>query len=138
MHMQGTPGTMQQHPSYGDVVAEVKGFLRERVAAVHAAGIPPERIAIDPGFGFGKTLEHNLALLRHLREFGALGVPVLAGWSRKSSLGNITGNPAGDRLAASIAAAMIAAQNGAAILRVHDVAATRDAFAVLAAVGKTL
>jgi dihydropteroate synthase len=138
MHMQGTPGTMQRHPDYGDVVAEVKGFLRERVEAVRAAGIPMERIAIDPGFGFGKTLEHNLELLRHLREFGALGVPVLAGWSRKSSLGTITGKPAGDRFAASIAAAMIAAQNGAAILRVHDVGATRDALAVLAAVGKAI
>jgi dihydropteroate synthase len=138
MHMQGTPGTMQQHPHYADVVAEVKDFLRERVAAVRAAGIPLECIAIDPGFGFGKTLEHNLELLRHLREFKALGVPVLAGWSRKSSLGKITGKPADDRLAASIAAALIAAQNGAAILRVHDVAATRDALAVLAAVGKAI
>ena len=134
MHMQGTPGTMQQHPSYGDVVAEGKAFLHERVRAARDAGIAPERIVIDPGFGFGKTLEHNLALLHHLREFDALGVPVLAGWSRKSSLGKITGKPAADRLAASIAAALIAAQNGARILRVHDVAATRDALAVLAAV----
>ena len=134
MHMQGTPGTMQQHPSYGDVVAEVKAFLQERVESAGAAGIAPERVVIDPGFGFGKTLEHNLELLRRLREFTALGVPVLAGWSRKSSLGTITGKPAGERLAASIAAALIAAQNGAAILRVHDVAATRDALAVLAAV----
>jgi dihydropteroate synthase len=136
MHMQGTPGTMQQHPSYDDVVAEVKAFLLERVRAARAAGIALERITIDPGFGFGKTLEHNLELLRHLREFDALGVPVLAGWSRKSSLGKITGRPAADRLAASIAAALIAAQNGARILRVHDVAATRDALAVLAAVEK--
>ena len=134
MHMQGTPGTMQQQPSYDDVVAEVKAFLQERVRAARAAGIAPERIAIDPGFGFGKTLEHNLELLRQLREFDALGVPVLAGWSRKSSLGMITGKPTGERLAASIAAALIAAQNGARILRVHDVAATRDALAVLAAV----
>ena len=134
MHMQGTPGTMQQHPSYGDVVAEVKTFLQERVESAGAAGIAPGRVVIDPGFGFGKTLEHNLELLRRLREFTALGVPVLAGWSRKSSLGTITGKPAGERLAASIAAALIAAQNGAAILRVHDVAATRDALAVLAAV----
>lgn len=136
MHMQGTPGTMQQHPSYDDVVAEVKAFLLERVRAARAAGIALERIAIDPGFGFGKTLEHNLELLRHLREFEVLGVPVLAGWSRKSSLGKITGKPAGERLAASVAAALIAAQNGARILRVHDVAATRDALAVLAAVEK--
>ncbi len=136
MHMRGTPGTMQQHPRYGDVVAEVNAFLLERVRAARDAGIAPERIAIDPGFGFGKTLEHNLELLRHLREFDALGVPLLAGWSRKSSLGMITGKPAADRLAASIAAALIAAQNGARILRVHDVAATRDALAVLAAVEK--
>lgn len=137
MHMQGSPGTMQQDPSYSDVVAEVKAFLLERIGSVVAAGIALERVVVDPGFGFGKTLEHNLELLRHLGEFVALGVPVLAGWSRKSSLGKITGKPAGERLAASIAAALIAAQNGAAILRVHDVAATRDALAVLAAVENT-
>ena len=136
MHMQGSPGTMQQQPAYGDVVAEVKAFLLQRIDSVCAAGIALERVVIDPGFGFGKTLEHNLDLLRHLREFAALGVPVLAGWSRKSSLGTITGKPAGERLAASVAAALIAAQNGASILRVHDVAATRDALSVLAAVGK--
>ena len=136
MHMQGTPGTMQLAPRYADVVAEVKAFLQERVESACAAGIAPERVVIDPGFGFGKTLEHNLELLRRLHEFAALGVPVLAGWSRKSSLGTITGKPAGERLAASIAAALIAAQNGAAILRVHDVAATRDALAVLIAVEK--
>jgi dihydropteroate synthase len=135
--MQGSPGTMQQDPRYGDVVAEVKAFLQERIGSAVAAGIALERVAIDPGFGFGKALEHNLALLRHLREFAALGVPLLAGWSRKSSLGKITGKPAGERLAASIAAALIAAQNGAAILRVHDVAATRDALLVLAAVEKS-
>jgi dihydropteroate synthase len=134
MHMQGSPGTMQQNPSYGDVVAEVKAFLQERVDRVCAAGVALERVVVDPGFGFGKTLDHNLELLRHLRELAALGMPVLAGWSRKSSLGAITGRPAGERLAASIAAALIAAQNGAAILRVHDVAATRDALSVLAAV----
>ena len=136
MHMQGTPGTMQGQPSYDDVVAEVKAFLLERIACVRAAGIALERVVIDPGFGFGKTLEHNLELLRQLRQFESLGVPLLAGWSRKSSLGQITGRPAGERLAASVAAALIAAQNGASILRVHDVAATRDALAVLAAVGK--
>jgi dihydropteroate synthase len=136
MHMQGSPGTMQQDPSYADVVAEVKAFLQERIDSVCAAGIALERVVVDPGFGFGKTLEHNLELLRHLREFAALGAPVLAGWSRKSSLGKITGKPAADRLAASIAAALIAAQNGAEILRVHDVAATRDALSVLAAVKK--
>ena len=134
MHMQGSPGTMQQNPRYADVVAAVKAFLRERIDSARAAGIAPERLLIDPGFGFGKTLEHNLELLRRLREFAELGVPLLAGWSRKSSLGQITGRPADERLAASIAAALIAAQNGAAILRVHDVAATRDALAVLAAV----
>ena len=136
MHMQGNPATMQLHPSYADVVAEVQAFLRERIDSARAAGIAAERIVIDPGFGFGKTLEHNLELLRHLREFAALGVPVLAGWSRKGSLGRITGKPAADRLAPSIAAALIAAQNGASILRVHDVAATRDALSVLAAVEK--
>ena len=136
MHMQGSPGTMQQDPSYADVVAEVKAFLQERIDSVCAAGIALERVVVDPGFGFGKTLEHNLELLRHLREFAALGAPVLAGWSRKSSLGKITGKPAADRLAASIAAALIAAQNGAEILRVHDVAATRDALSVLAAIEK--
>ena len=136
MHMQGSPGTMQRQPAYGDVVAEVKAFLRQRIDDVCAAGIALERVVIDPGFGFGKTLAHNLELLRHLRQFAELGVPVLAGWSRKSSLGQITGKPAGERLAASVAAALIAAQNGAAILRVHDVAATRDALSVLAAVGR--
>jgi dihydropteroate synthase len=134
MHMQGAPKTMQQNPVYADVVAEVTAFLRERMGAATAAGIALERIVIDPGFGFGKTLQHNLELLRHLDLFEALGVPVLAGWSRKSSLAKITGKPAADRLAASLAAALIAAQNGATILRVHDVAATRDALAVLQAV----
>ena len=137
MHMQGTPGSMQKNPSYDNVVAEVRSFLRERVEAARAGGIAAARIVVDPGFGFGKTLEHNLELLRSLRDFNALGVPLLAGWSRKSSLGAITGKPADARMAASIAAALIAAQNGAAILRVHDVAATRDALLVLAAVEKT-
>ena len=137
MHMQGTPGTMQRDPHYGDVVAEVKAFLQERVASICAAGIATERVVIDPGFGFGKSLQHNLELLRRLREFADLGVPLLAGWSRKSSLAKITGKPGGERLAPSIAAALIAAQNGAAIVRVHDVAATRDALAVLAAVETT-
>ena len=136
MHMQGRPDSMQQQPRYGDVVAEVKAFLQERIDCVGAAGIALERVVVDPGFGFGKTLDHNLALLRHLSEFASLGAPLLAGWSRKSSLGRITGKPEGERLAASIAAALIAAQNGAAILRVHDVAQTRDALSVLAAVGK--
>jgi len=133
MHMQGEPRTMQQEPRYRDVVAEVGAFLVERVAAAESAGIARDRIAIDPGFGFGKTVAHNFELLRNLDRFAALGLPVLAGWSRKSTLGAITGRGAEDRLAASLAAALLAVQRGAKILRVHDVAATRDALAVLAA-----
>jgi len=133
MHMQGEPRTMQQAPRYGDVVSEVKAFLVERVAAAETAGIGRTRIVIDPGFGFGKTVEHNFELLRHLERFAETGIPVLAGWSRKSTLGAITGRPAGERLAASVAAALLAVQHGARIVRVHDVAATRDALAVLAA-----
>jgi len=131
MHMQGEPRTMQQNPRYGDVVAEVGAFLRARAAACEAAGIDGARIVLDPGFGFGKTLEHNLALLRGLTDLAALGYPVLAGLSRKSMLGAISGRPVEQRLAASIAAAMLAVQKGAAIVRVHDVAATKDALAVL-------
>jgi dihydropteroate synthase len=133
MHMQGEPRTMQREPRYGDVVAEVRAFLAERVAAAEARGIARERIVIDPGFGFGKTAEHNFELLRHLHRFAEMGLPVMAGWSRKSTLGAVTGREVGDRLAASIAAALLAVQHGATIVRVHDVAATRDAFAVLAA-----
>jgi len=133
MHMQGEPRTMQQSPSYGDVVAEVAAFLGERVAAARAAGIARERIVIDPGFGFGKTVAHNFDLLRNLDRVAALGLPVLAGWSRKSTLGAITGRAADHRLAASVAAALLAVERGARIVRVHDVAATRDALAVLAA-----
>ena len=133
MHMQGEPRTMQHEPRYGDVVAEVRAFLAERVAAAEARGIARERIVIDPGFGFGKTVEHNFELLRNLHRFAEMGLPVMAGWSRKSTLGAITGRGAGDRLAASIAAALLAVQRGATIVRVHDVAATRDALAVLAA-----
>jgi dihydropteroate synthase len=134
MHMQGEPRTMQQAPAYDDVVAEVLAFLEVRVAACEAAGIGRRRIVIDPGFGFGKTLAHNLALLRHLDRFAALGLPVLAGLSRKSMLGAITGRAVADRLPAGIAVALLAVQRGAAIVRVHDVAATRDALAVLNAV----
>jgi len=134
MHMQGEPRTMQVHPVYDDVVREVKAFLSSRVAAMEQAGVARERIVIDPGFGFGKTVDHNLELLRRLRDFTGMGVAVLAGWSRKSSLGQLTGRPAGDRLAASVAAALIAVQNGANIVRAHDVAATRDALAVWRAV----
>ncbi|HEY6720381.1 MAG TPA: dihydropteroate synthase, partial [Burkholderiales bacterium] len=133
MHMQGEPRTMQLEPRYRDVVAEVRAFLAERVAAAEARGIARERIVIDPGFGFGKTMEHNFELLRHLDQFVEMGLPVLAGWSRKSTLGTLTGRGPAERLAASIAAALLAAQHGATILRVHDVAATRDAIAVLTA-----
>jgi dihydropteroate synthase len=134
MHKQGSPQTMQQAPLYGDVVSEVNGYLEARVAAAEAAGIARERIVIDPGFGFGKTLEHNLGLLRDLGRVVAGGVPVLAGLSRKSMIGALTGREVGERVFGSVAAALIAAQRGAAILRVHDVAATRDALAVWKAV----
>jgi len=134
MHMQGEPGTMQVNPSYGDVVREVRDYLAARVAAAQAAGIARERIVADPGFGFGKTLEHNLELLRALGEFRRLEVALLAGLSRKAMLGRLTGREPGDRVHASVAAALVAVQNGAQIVRVHDVAATRDALAVWKAV----
>ncbi len=134
MHMQGEPRTMQAAPHYGDVVREVKSFLQERMSAAASAGIAGERVAVDPGFGFGKTVGHNLELLRRLPELAELGAPVLVGLSRKSTLGAITGRPASERLAASLAAALLAVLRGATIVRVHDVAATRDALAVLAAV----
>ncbi len=130
MHKQGTPQTMQRQPHYSDVVAEVASFLRERIAACVGAGIARERIAIDPGFGFGKTLEHNLELLRGLDRLRELGVPVLAGLSRKSMLGAITGQDVEHRVSASVAAALIAVQRGATIVRVHDVGATVDALKV--------
>lgn len=133
MHMQGEPRTMQHEPRYRDVVGEVAAFLAERAVAAEAKGIARERIAVDPGFGFGKTVEHNFELLRNLDRIAGIGLPVVAGWSRKSTLGAITGRGAGDRLAASLAAALLAVQRGARIVRVHDVAATRDALAVLAA-----
>jgi dihydropteroate synthase len=136
MHMQNDPATMQADPRYGDVVGEVANFLAERVAACRAAGIVSDRIVIDPGFGFGKSLEHNLALLRRLDRIVELGVPVLVGMSRKSMLGQITGRPVAERMHASAAAAMLAVQRGAAMVRVHDVAATRDALRVLAALGE--
>ena len=134
MHMQGDPATMQRAPEYVDVVSEVKAFLAERIAAAEAAGIARERIVVDPGFGFGKTAMHNLSMLRRLHEFSALGLPLLAGLSRKSTLGTVTGRPTGERLAASLAAALLAAQGGATILRAHDVRETRDALAVWLAV----
>ncbi len=134
MHKQGNPQTMQQSPQYADVVVDVRDYLSQRIAAAEQAGIARERMVVDPGFGFGKTLEHNLELLRRLDELAALTVPVLAGLSRKSMIGKLTGSDPGDRLAGSIAAALFAVQRGAAIVRVHDVAATRDALAVWQAV----
>jgi dihydropteroate synthase len=130
MHMKGQPATMQQEPHYDDVVGEVGVFLKSRVEKAVQAGIARERIVVDPGFGFGKTVAHNLELLRRLKELSSLKLPVLAGWSRKSSLGKLTGRPADERLAASLAAALLALQGGATILRVHDVKETRDVIAV--------
>ena len=135
MHKQGTPETMQQQPEYSDVVSEVREFLADRANAVMATGVKAERIVIDPGFGFGKSVAHNLTLLRNLYHFHELGFPVLAGLSRKSTLGAITGREVDERMAASIAAAIIAAQKGAKILRVHDVRETVDALKILDAVG---
>ena len=130
MHMQGEPGTMQATPRYGDVLAEVKAFLAQRHATLLAAGIAAERIVLDPGIGFGKTVEHNLALLQGQRRLLALGAPLLVGWSRKSTLGAVTGRAVHERQAASVAAALLAVQRGASIVRVHDVAATVDALAL--------
>jgi dihydropteroate synthase len=134
MHMRGEPRTMQEAPVYQDVVAEVAAFLRQRSNQALAAGIAAERIVIDPGIGFGKTLEHNLTLLSSLDELRALGLPVLVGISRKRSLGALTGRAVEDRLAAGLGAAVAAAANGAAIIRTHDVAATVDALAVAHAI----
>ncbi|MBU0688813.1 MAG: dihydropteroate synthase [Gammaproteobacteria bacterium] len=134
MHKQGLPQTMQQQPEYHDVVSDVADFLKQRIDVLEAAGVVSERIVIDPGFGFGKTLAHNLALLRELKAFSVLGVPVLAGVSRKSMLGAITGREVNERLAASVAAAMLSVQRGAAIVRVHDVRETVDALKILNAV----
>ncbi|MXS84558.1 dihydropteroate synthase [Nitrosomonas sp. HPC101] len=136
MHMQGRPETMQLDPQYLDVVTEVLTFLEQRVASAVSAGIARERIIIDPGFGFGKTLEHNLALLHHLDQFTAINLPVMAGLSRKSMLGMITGNTIDNRVHASVAAALLAVGQGARIVRVHDVKATRDAFSVFAAMNR--
>ena len=135
MHMQGEPRSMQAAPQYDDVVGEVHRFLAERIFAAEMAGIPKQRIVVDPGFGFGKDTAHNLQLLAQFERFAELGVPVLAGLSRKRSIGELTGRdvPA-DRVAGSVAAHLIAAQRGAAIVRVHDVAATVDALKVWNAV----
>lgn len=138
MHKQNDPATMQLAPHYTDVVGEVKAYLAGRIAAAEAAGIARERIVIDPGFGFGKTATHNLLLLRELRQFAATGVPVLVGLSRKSTIGRITGRAVEGRDYGSVAAALLAVERGAAIVRVHDVAATRDALAMLVAVRDAL
>jgi len=134
MHMLGSPQTMQQDPHYDDVQVQVRQFLTERMFACEMSGIARKNIVIDPGFGFGKRLEDNLALLANLEYFTQLGVPVLAGLSRKSMIGLITGRALDQRAAGSAAAALLAAQNGARIIRVHDVAETKDALAILSAV----
>jgi len=134
MHMQGEPGSMQAAPRYADVLADVAAFLAAQKDRAVAAGITPERIVLDPGIGFGKRVEDNLALLARQRELLALGRPLLVGWSRKSTLGEITGRSVDERLAASVAAALMAVERGASIVRVHDVAATVDALEVWRAV----
>ena len=135
MHKRGDPESMQQNPAYADVVLEVQAFLKARAEALLAAGIGAERIVIDPGFGFGKTVAHNLRLLRNLDAFLPLGFVVLAGMSRKSTLGTITGRVVQERLASSLAAALLAAQKGAKILRVHDVKETVDVIKIWQALG---
>jgi dihydropteroate synthase len=137
MHMQGDPQSMQTAPVYADVVEEVRAFLRDRLEACAVAGIGPDRLVVDPGFGFGKSLAHNLALLRHLDRVADLGVPVLAGMSRKSMLGALTGRPVDAREFAGVAAHLAAVARGARLLRVHNVAAMRDALAVWNAVEET-
>ena len=135
MHMQGDPATMQLRPTYPDVVDEVKGYLSQRAEVVRAAGVAQARITLDPGIGFGKTPEHNFRLLREQASLLEMGYPLLIGWSRKSSLGALTGRPVGERLAASLSAALAGVQRGAHIVRVHDVAETVDALKVWAAAG---
>lgn len=134
MHMQGEPRTMQDNPHYQDVVAEVAAFLRERLQAAQAAGIPAERLVVDPGFGFGKSLAHNLELLHGLKRLKGLGVSILAGLSRKSMIGKALGLPVEQRLHASVALAVIAVQNGARLVRVHDVGPTVEALRMWSAV----
>jgi dihydropteroate synthase len=135
MHMKGDPVTMQSMSTYDDVLAEVGAELSSRVEQLLSAGISSERIVIDPGIGFGKTVQQNLDLLRRQREFLSMGFPLLTGWSRKSTLGVVTGRGVHDRQAASLSAAMVSVLNGASIVRVHDVAATVDALKVLLAIG---
>jgi dihydropteroate synthase len=127
MHMRGEPASMQVAPRYEDVTAEVMQFLADRAARMQALGVQAERIVLDPGLGFGKTMAHNIELHRRIPELLELGFPLLVGWSRKATLGKITGRPAQERQAASVAAALAAARRGARVLRVHDVAATVDA-----------
>jgi dihydropteroate synthase len=133
MHMLGEPRTMQDAPRYDDVVDDIKAFLEERLKAATAAGIAEERIQLDPGIGFGKTLEHNLELLRRLDELTTLGRPIVIGTSRKSFLGRLTGRDVTERVYATVATSVIAFERGARVFRVHDVAATADALAVAAA-----
>jgi dihydropteroate synthase len=134
MHMLGTPRTMQRDPVYDDVVDDVRAFLSERVEAALAAGIPEERIWLDPGIGFGKTAEHNLELLRRLSELRELGRPLVIGTSRKSFIGKVDGSDAGERLGGTIASSVLAAAEGAEVLRVHDVAEVGQAMAVATAI----
>ncbi len=133
MHMAGTPRTMQEAPRYDDVTDEVRAFLEERLAFAVAHGVPEERVILDPGFGFGKTVAHNLELLRRLSEIVAIGRPVLVGTSRKSFIGSVTGRPAAERVAGTVATCVLAFERGASIFRVHDVAAARDALLIAGA-----
>lgn len=134
MHMQGEPRTMQQAPQYDDVVADIIEYLQARATACEAAGLSRDRLLVDPGFGFGKTLDHNVALLARLDEFARLGLPVLVGLSRKSMVGALAGRDVGERMPASVAAALLAVQRGARIVRVHDVGPTVDALTIWQAV----
>ncbi|HVP33536.1 MAG TPA: dihydropteroate synthase [Steroidobacteraceae bacterium] len=134
MHMRGEPRTMQLAPVYRDVVGEVGAFLAERVRACRAAGLSAEQLVVDPGFGFGKTLDHNLTLLRGLRELASAGPPVMVGLSRKSLVGKLTGRPGGERVLGSVVLAVMATLAGARIVRAHDVAATVEALKLVAAV----
>ncbi|MCI8211034.1 dihydropteroate synthase [Pseudomonas sp. S25] len=134
MHMRGEPGDMQDDPKYGDLVAEVSAFLRERMDQCAVAGIPEERIILDPGFGFAKSLDHNLSLFKHMQELHMLGRPLLVGVSRKSMIGGALGRPVGERLYGGLALAALAMTKGARILRVHDVAETVDVVRMIAAV----
>jgi len=134
MHMQGSPDNMQQNPVYGNVIQEISDFFVERIAQCQAAGIPLSRIVLDPGFGFGKTVEHNMQLVNRLGEFKSLGCPLLVGLSRKSTIGKMLGSATADRLQGSVAAATLAFINGASVLRVHDVEATVMALQVVDAI----